>query len=227
VLIAGIDEDSARRITAALKGVKIVDKLDRAPSKTASLWNAGLLVSGFAGLLAIGSGLIGAIVLGLIAMAAPVVGAYFKLRKLAPLTREPMAPHRAEKWLQISEDYGPVMAALDGEPALELKSIASTVMDIEARLAKRSIVARAAGEDSGRLFRRMEDGLRAAIEICRRIPKEKRKNATHYFKSSKPSTISSIKPVNGTDGSKRKASRNPPPSRKSLTKSRKYRSYCG
>jgi hypothetical protein len=176
VLISGINEESARRIITALKGTKVVAKLERDPSWVLSLWNMGLIVSAISGLLAIGSGVIGAIVWGLTALGAPVVGALIKLRKLSPVARAPMSPERAEKWIEIANRYRPVMLALDGEPAVVLKNITETVMDLERRLSNHSLVARVAGEHSGSLFHLLEDALHTAIEIGRRISKEKPEN---------------------------------------------------
>lgn len=172
LLVRGIDEDSARRITAALQALKVGAHLKKGDSGFRDFFNGGLAISGVALILLPFVGSLTAFFLVLAAIAAPVIGAVRKQKRMRPLVSVPRSAVDREELVALAGEYGDLMARLGQEEAATLKAITRSVFQVRDRLANRSLVATAAGEVHGALYERLLDLIRASVELGRKITLE-------------------------------------------------------
>ncbi len=170
VLIEGVDEDSAKRIVAALKSMKVGSRMAGARDPLwKHLFNPGLIISAASLVLAPFLGLLAKFLLLLIALGAPVVGALIKIRKLRPLVAAPSMSSRFERWVDLAADYAEVVPRLQPEESDALKQIAMGVFDLRTRLSGGTLAAVAAGEQRGEFYDRLFETILTAVDVARRI----------------------------------------------------------
>jgi hypothetical protein len=169
ILLAGISEDSASRIVAALKPTKVGARITGKESWFRNLFNGGLIVSAAALGLALFMGPLFGFLLFLLAVGAPVLGALPNARLRRPLVSAPTSGTASAKWAEVAGEYAEVISRLGRVEARRLKSIARSVFDLSGRLSRDSLAAIAAGEDTGDLHARLEDILRAAVALGKKI----------------------------------------------------------
>lgn len=182
LLISGIDESSAGKLVAALKGFHAPAKAerDRERSFFKSLWNGGLLVTPPALLIALLVGSWVGLLLFMIGVAAPIVGAMLKIRHMQPLLLGAQIQPQAEDWARTAESYAEAMKMSDPEAGAMLKSLAERVFDVYGRLRKGTVVAVAAGDDRGELAMRLMETVQTAASLARKSAsgdEEKRREA--------------------------------------------------
>jgi len=168
-LIQGIDEDSALRIVEALKALKVVARSSEPRSWASRLLNGGLVVSVLSLLVAPWVNLFLAFLLVLLAVGAPIAGAYLKRDAYTPQVALPRFDVNAEDWARIAKDYARVVTQLAAEDAKALQSIARGVFDLRARLSEESLASAAAGGTAGELSGRLRDLLLSAVAVAERI----------------------------------------------------------
>jgi len=169
VLVNGIDEDSASRIVDALKTMKVGARATAGDSWTKNLFNGGLIVSALALVMAPLVHPVTAIVLILVALGAPIGGAFLKRNRRRPLVSGTASRAGSESTKRLSKEYSDVIAALGPIEADSLRSIAGNVFEVLGRLSSGSLAAAAAGEDKGDLYHQLYDTLRAAVELGRKM----------------------------------------------------------
>lgn len=185
-LISGIDEDSARRIIEALKALQVVAQPAAPRSWASRFLNAGLVVSVLALLAAPWMNVLVALLLVLVAVAAPVARALLKGDAPSPLISAPRFEVNGEDWARIANDYGRVVAHLAPEDAKALESIVRSTFDLRTRLARESLASAAAGGTTGEFFGRLREVLLSAIAIGERTLSggaEGRTDASHELGS--------------------------------------------
>ncbi len=169
ILMKGISEDSGSRIVDALKPLKVGARLVGKDSWFRNLFNGGLIFSGVALFLTLFFGPLFGFFLFLIAVGAPLLGAFLRDRQRQPLVSAPVHRGTSEKWAKLAGDYSAVISRMGRVEAGSLKSIARSVFDLNERLSRDSLASIAAGEDTGELHARLEDILYSAVALGRRI----------------------------------------------------------
>jgi hypothetical protein len=169
ILMKGISEDSGSRIVDALKALKVGARLVGKDSWLRNLFNGGLIVSGVALFLTLFFGPLFGFFLFLVAVGAPLLGAFLRDRQRQPLVNAWARGSASEKWANISRDYSAVISRMGRVEAGSLKAIARSVFDLSGRLSRDSLASIAAGEDTGELHARLEDILHSAVALGRRI----------------------------------------------------------
>jgi len=170
-LIGGIDEGSGNRILDALKVFKVRGRLvspSVEKSWPAKLWNPGLLVSAVALISAAIFGGLFAFFAVVAALGFPVAWALVEGRRQVPLVTAPSTGFSAEQWAGLAEDYAGVLKELDPTNARMLVSITRAVFDVQSRLRSDSVAAAIAGGDKGDLYKRLQETIRTAVDLCRR-----------------------------------------------------------
>lgn len=172
LLICGIDEDSATRISRALETLKVGARPTRPDTWLTYLVNGGLAVSAAALILAALVPVGAAIPLVIVAIGAPLAGAVLKKKRRNPLTSAPRLDSASETWARLAEEYAEVIGRLEPDVADSVKSIARSAFDLARRLSRVSVAAVAAGEASGDLYGRLQDAVFTAIATSRKIAHE-------------------------------------------------------
>ncbi len=171
ILVAGIDEETGDRLLEVLKSMKVparlVDHLLESWAKR--LWNSGLVVSVVSLLLAaIFRGPISFIFI-LLAGGAPLLAALIGEQRRKPLLTQTGPIPSAEQWIRLSQDYSEVIKSLASADGAALKSLVTRVFEFQSRLRSASLASAAAGAETGELYKRLRDALRAGVDICRNI----------------------------------------------------------
>lgn len=171
ILIAGIDEETGDRLLDVLKSMKVPARLvdHRSNSWGKRVWNSGLIVSVFSLILAaIFRGPISFIFI-LLAGGAPLLGALLIQHRRKPLLAQADPLFSAEQWIRLSQDYSQVLKTLAPVDGAALKSFVTRVFEFQSRLRSASLASAAAGAETGELYKRLRDALRAGVDICRNI----------------------------------------------------------
>jgi len=172
VLVSGIDEESGRRILDALKAWKVNGRLipearaDRELDWKRWILNPGLVVSAIALLSAWIAGGVSAILLLLVALAAPPVAGLLRRRDVQPLVPPWSLFSSDHHWIGIAEEYAKVVQELEPLDREMLRSVTAEVFDLVAELKSGSMAAVSAGGEEGELYRNMREAVRRAVTLA-------------------------------------------------------------
>jgi len=170
-IMSGINEESGKRILAALKALKVNGRLIRPelrPSLLSRLLNPGLAISAAALIIALISGGLVSFLAVLAAVGVPVAWALAASRPSGPLVTLPVTPGLTQRWAETAGEYAQVIRELAPEEAKILKGIARAVFEVMSRLSFDSVAATVAGGEKGDLYKRLRDTIATAVELCRR-----------------------------------------------------------
>ncbi len=184
ILVNGVDEDSADRILRAFKPIKISGRIleFRGGDWWKLIWNPGLILS-VPGLVATWTlGGVAAILSFMVAVAAPVIGAVLERSRREPLVRQETLHYLSGEWRRLAREYSEIVRLLSPEDLAVLKTIAGRVLELQKRLARRSLSAAAAGGEKGELYNRLADAMRTAVQIGRRIAAQDTNDNVHLRK---------------------------------------------
>ncbi len=172
VLISGIDDQSAKRLLAILKSMKIDGRLVRGTGGSSWLqlfWNPGLLIAaGLITLAALVQGLIGLITF-VLGVASPILWAFWKGNRQRPLLGTTAINSEAARWINVSDQYSRTITKLAIQDAELLRSVMRLIIDLQKSLKSRSLASVAAGEERGDLYTTLNNSSVTAIDLCRRI----------------------------------------------------------
>lgn len=172
VLMRGVDENSARRVQAALEAVNVKSRLARdkaLPPWQQRLLNPGLAVTAACLLLSFLLGTTAAVFLVPLGITAPLGWAFFASRRKPALISVDEPSFRYDKWSRLAGEYAETIKEL-GSPDREiLTCLSRTVFDLQLKLTSNSLAAVAAGEDRGDLHARLTDAIHTALSLGRRI----------------------------------------------------------
>ncbi len=169
VLVNDVDSESGKRMVEALWGAKVGATLGPRESKLKSLLNGGLIVSGVALFFSLFGGGLWTFLCLLIALGAPVAGAWSKIKNLDPIVQAPRYSTRSEVWSRLADEYALAVKTLEHQDAMLLRKLVEKAFEVFARLSGSSLVATAAGETEGDLARRLEDAVSSGIEVGRKL----------------------------------------------------------
>ncbi len=172
ILVEGVDEESGKRLVEALQKLKVGARLTRGMNLSGLLMNGGLVISAAALLLLlllIPTGmLITKLMLFLIMLAAPAVGAWRKRKQMTPLVWTPTVLTKDEHWPPLARAYAGLKGKLGQEEGELLKEIFRGGFELFSRLSRGSLAATAAGKERGELAYRLEESMETALEIARK-----------------------------------------------------------
>lgn len=172
LLVAGIDEESGRRILDALKAWKVNGRL--VPQSRAGqgfdwkrwILNPGLAVSALALFLSWLVGGVPGLIFLLAALAAPPVTGLLRRKDDQPLV-PPWSLFSADHhWIAIAGEYAQVIQELEPLEREMLRSVTAEVFDLVAELKSGSVAAVSAGGEEGELYRNMREAVRRAVILA-------------------------------------------------------------
>lgn len=172
VLISGINEESGRRILEALRAWKVNGRLvPEVPAGGRVDWkkwilNPGLAFSGMALLSALLVGGMTALLLILVAFAAPLLTGLLRRNDGKPLIPSWTLYAADHHWISIADEYAGVVQELQPADRDMLRSLTSEIFDLMAELASGSVVAVSAGGEEGDLYRTMRESIRRAVSLA-------------------------------------------------------------
>lgn len=171
-LVDGVDEDSAKRLVKALQKLKVGARVSRGAGGFGLLLNGGLAISAIALVLLLVLVPLGmtvtSLLLFLVMVAAPLVGAWRKRVQMKPLAWTPTALTKDEHWPPLAGAYEDLKEKLGTEEAELIKDIFRDVFEIFGKLSRGSLAAMAAGKERGELAYRLEETMETALEIARK-----------------------------------------------------------
>lgn len=172
ILVDGVDEESGKRLVKALEKLKVGARITRGVGLSGLLLNGGLVISALAlvllvVLLPFGM-MLTELLLFLIMVAAPAVGAWRKREQMKPLVWTPTALTRDEHWPRPARAYAGIKEKLGREEGELIKEIFRGVFELFSKLSRGSLAAMAAGKERGELAYRLEETMDTALEIARK-----------------------------------------------------------
>lgn len=172
VIVKGVDEESGRRLIKALEKMKVGAGLTKGPGLFSLLFNGGLVITALALVLMVvllPFGFLGTkLLLFLVMVAAPLIGAYRKREQMKPLAWTPTAVTKSEQWPPLARAYADMKGRMNQDEWPALKEIFRGVFELFGRLSRGSLPALAAGKERGELASRLEETMETALEIARR-----------------------------------------------------------
>ncbi len=170
-IINGVDEASGERLIELLKSLGISGRLrpagDRPPSQ--HFWNSGLLALAMLIPVALLVRGVAGFILLVVAILAPLVGAYFRRKQDVPVIQSLPEPMEFEFWQKTAEEYSEVMDRLSPADSRILESIAESVFRLQKKLRIESFTSVAAGGAAGGLFSKLKEALSSATNIAARL----------------------------------------------------------
>jgi hypothetical protein len=167
ILISGLDEDSAKRVSAALEKIKApasVERKSEGKGLAARLLNWGLGVSALSMIMALISGGFLGFLFFLIAVGAPV-GVALRREPGAPLASDVGMALEDLAWVDVARKYQARLGDMDERSKSVLKDFIEQIFALRRALRSDSVASHAAGGVGGSIYENAPKAIEAGIEL--------------------------------------------------------------